>query len=238
MFNNDLFWSGNFYEPGTYYVVIDQTGSVTGSYMLTVSGSGVSSIATPAAASATPAATPAATKTAPAAAAPATATAVAPTAAVTTTKTTTTTTTAPAPTTAAKPAATPAPSQNTGTGPDSAMALPMQQWAPLQMGQRVWYAFHYAGDGSQVDVRLSAYPDSSIASFAVWTPSNLRSWQQGNAENPIGRGSVNSMFNNDLFWSGNFYEPGTYYVVIDQTGSVTGSYMLTVSGSGVSPVGK
>jgi hypothetical protein len=106
-------------------------------------------------------------------------------------------------------------------------------------GQRVWYAFYYAGDASQVDVRLSASPDSSAAAFAVWTPTNLRSWQAGNAENPIGRGSVNSGRNNDLFWSGNFNEPGIYYVVVDHAGSISPSYYgLTVTGSGVSAVGK
>ena len=120
-----------------------------------------------------------------------------------------------------------------GTGPDSALALP-SDWTQLAVGQRVWYAFQYAGDGSQVDVRVSVSPDSSAAQFAVWTPADLRSWQAGNGENPVGRGSANPDMNNDLFWSGHFYAPGTYYVVIDQTGPVPAYYMLTVTGSGVS----
>jgi len=66
----------------------------------------------------------------------------------------------------------------------------------------------------------------------------VKQWTQGNPENPQGRGTPNTGYNGDLIWSGNFNVPGTYYVVVDQTGPYTGSINLSVSGEGVSPAGQ
>lgn len=224
----DLVWTGSFFTPGTYYVVVDQTGPAPSNFLLNITGSGVS-VAAPAsqpapAGQAAPAAQPAPATKAPAATAPVT-------------QTTTTAAPAAAPATtapAAAPAKAPAaPAAPSGMGPDTAKA-PANGWVTIAMGQRVWYAFQYAGDASQITVDMLVSPASAVT-FSVWTPADLVSWQQGNAENPVGRGNtVSNKFNlAHLNWSGNFKTPGTYYVVVDQTGPTAGGYSLSITGTGV-----
>ena len=130
------------------------------------------------------------------------------------------------------PVATPTPA---GTNPGNALTVPA---GPLRLafGQRMWYAFNYAGDSSQIQIQMGVTPPGA-ASFAIWTPTNVKHWTQGNPENPEGRGTPNSWYNGDLLWSGNFNQPGTYYVSVDQTGPYTGSVNLSISGDGVSPAG-
>ena len=118
-----------------------------------------------------------------------------------------------------------------GTGPGNALA-PAGKWMPIAVGQETWYAFNYAGDGSQILARMAVDP-ANVATFAVWTPANLQQWSQGQTVIPVGRGTVNNALGGDLTWTGNFMTPGTYYIVVDQAGSVPGNYALTVSGSGV-----
>lgn len=125
----------------------------------------------------------------------------------------------------------------TGGGPDDAMT-PNGQAATLAMGQRVWYAFQYTGDESNITVRLTNNP-SGYAAFSVWTRDNITTWAQGGAEAPVGRGTQsrdsdgNLLYNGDLVWTGNFRQGGTYYIAVDQTGGTTGTYQLSVAGSGV-----
>jgi len=248
-FNNDLIWSGNFLTPGTYYVVVDQSGPAVGNYLLTIRGTGVA-VTEPAAA---PTVTAAAPAKAPAAAATnAVTTTVKATAVPAAAATVTATVKATAPVT---PVATSAPAVVTttvtapsGIGPDTAKTV-TGEWLPIALTQRTWYAFHYAGDGSQIDVELQASP-AGVANFSVWTPDDLLSWQSGNAENPVGRGSlVSTKFDiTTSRWSGHTDKSGTYYVVVDQTGTSSipgihdllasganvGGYSLTISGGGVS----
>ena len=119
-----------------------------------------------------------------------------------------------------------------GSGPDVA-AAPQAGWQSLAVGQRVWYAFNYAGDGSQIDVMMQTDPAGS-ANFAVWTPGDLQSWQSTGVENPVGRGTVDDSLGGAENWSGDFLDAGTYFVVVDQAGSVPASFNLAVTGSGVS----
>jgi hypothetical protein len=105
---------------------------------------------------------------------------------------------------------------------------PSGQWAPLAIGQRVWYAFNYSGDGSRVVVRMSI-DQSNSATFAVWTPAELVQSAQDDTVQPVGRGSVNSTLGGDLVWAGSFNTPGTYYVVVTQTGSTPTNYLLTIN---------
>jgi hypothetical protein len=132
-----------------------------------------------------------------------------------------------------------------GSGPDTPLPIPSGP-ATVALGQRVWFGFQYAGDGSQILIRMNATPGGS-ARFSVWTPSNVRSWAAGGGENPVGRGSPqtvtrvqadgtveeSSLYGGDLIWSGNFRSPSTYYVVVDQTGPAPATITLEVSGSGV-----
>ncbi len=123
-----------------------------------------------------------------------------------------------------------------GTGPGDALSVSS---GPLRLpfGRRVWYAFNYAGDSSQILAQMSVSPPGA-ASFAIWSPNDVKQWEAGNKVNPQGQGTVNAGYNDDLVWSGNFNEPGTYYVVVDQTGPYTGRINLSVSGDGVSPAGQ
>jgi TolB protein len=121
-----------------------------------------------------------------------------------------------------------------GTGPDDAL-VPSDGWRQLGAVQEVWYTFQYAGDGSQIVVRLEALPQEGVT-FAVWTPGGIRRWGLGLEADPIGRGSSDPSAGNALLWTGNFTEGGTYYVVVEHAGSQAGPrfYQLEVTGAGVS----
>jgi hypothetical protein len=121
----------------------------------------------------------------------------------------------------------------TGMGPADAI-VPTNQWTALSPGQQTWYAFNYAGDGSQILVRMGVDP-SSAGAFEVWTPSEIQQWARGDDVKPIGRGSKNdAAFGGDLVWSGNFNTPGPYYVVVNQSGLTPANYSLQIGGNGVS----
>ena len=120
----------------------------------------------------------------------------------------------------------PAPAKK-GTGPSDALPL-AGTWLPLTVGQETWYAFQYPGDGSQVAIQMSVDPTGS-AGFKVFTPAQEQQWAQGSTVDPVGRGSVNDARGGDLFWTGNFSTPGTYYVVVDQNGSVPSNYAIRMN---------
>jgi hypothetical protein len=238
----DLVWQGNFNTPGTYHILVDQTGSIPSSYSLNVTGDGVT-IPTPAklaaiAAKSTTAAKsvatteetkePAATKIAETAktakvAAPVTPAKTAATAEET--KESAATKTAEAAKTAKVTA--PATPAKMGAGPGDALPL-AGAWLPLTLGQETWYAFQYPGDGSEVAIQMSVDPTGS-AGFKVFTPAQEQQWAQGSTVDPVGRGSANDARGGDLFWTGNFSTPGTYYVVVDQNGSVPSNYAIRMN---------
>jgi hypothetical protein len=120
-----------------------------------------------------------------------------------------------------------------GTGPDTALT-PTGDWEQLATGADRWYAFQYVGDGSQIQVQLQVAPEGS-ATFAVWTPEEVRRWALGESVKPIGRGSVDQYAGGALVWSGSFSTPGIYYVVVERAGSQAGTsyYLLDVTGDGV-----
>jgi hypothetical protein len=74
------------------------------------------------------------------------------------------------------------------------------------------------------------------ASFAVWTPEQMRRWGLGDEVHPIGRGSADPRAAGSLSWYGSFNSVGTYYVVVERAGDYPGSsyYLLRVSGDAVS----
>jgi Tol biopolymer transport system component len=121
-----------------------------------------------------------------------------------------------------------------GTGPDDALA-PIGDWQPVQAGEEHWYGFYYAGDGSQIEIRMQVEPHKS-AIFEVWTPEAIERWGLGLEADPIGRGSPDPFAEGVLVWTGNFTTPGTYYAVVERDGGQPGIsyYLLEVSGDGVS----
>jgi hypothetical protein len=118
-----------------------------------------------------------------------------------------------------------------GKGPGDALPV-SADWQTLSAGQQVWYAFKYAGDGSDVLVRVKASPSAS-ASVAVWSPAAVERWNRGGAAEPIGRASTSSVYGDDLVWAGSSAEAGTWYVVVEPAGNAQTWYQLSVSGSGV-----
>ena len=118
-------------------------------------------------------------------------------------------------------------------GPDNAR-VPVAEWQPLNAGESHWYAFNYAGDGSQITVQLQSEPDGSTG-FVVWTPDEIYHWGLGEYVEPVGRSSENPSAGGQQAWAGNFREAGTYYIVVEHTGKEPGVsyYILTVSGDGV-----
>ena len=118
-----------------------------------------------------------------------------------------------------------------GTGPADALA-PTGQWTTEAPSQRTWYDFQYGGDGSQILVRM-AVDSSNPASFEVWTADQIQQWVHGDTVTPVGQGSANDSFGGDLVWSGNFNEPGTYYVIVSDTSSAPETYDLQITGDAV-----
>ena len=121
-----------------------------------------------------------------------------------------------------------------GTGPDDAVP-PAAEWQAVPAGERHWYRFYYAGDGSQIEIRMQVEPPESAA-FEVWTPEGIQRWGQGLEADPIGRGSPDPFAEGVLVWTGGFTTTGTYYVVVERVGSQPGKsyYLLEVGGDGVS----
>ena len=126
----------------------------------------------------------------------------------------------------------------TGAGPDEAR-IPASEWQELEAGGSHWYTFPYAGDGSQIEIRLQVEPRDSL-DFEVWTPEGVQRWELGLEGDPVGRGSADPYTDGLISWSGNFQIAGTYYITVRHVvetagdGSDKSYYLLEVQGEGVS----
>jgi TolB protein len=121
-----------------------------------------------------------------------------------------------------------------GSGPADAPA-PSGEWQSIQPGDSHWYAFYYAGDGSQAEIRLRTDPANG-SNFSVWTPEKIHQWRDGAEVDPVGRGSPAPAGGETMVWAGSFQTKGTYYVVVEHAGQrqATNYYLLEVDGAGVS----
>jgi hypothetical protein len=120
----------------------------------------------------------------------------------------------------------------TGVNPETAVPI-LGGSTLLQPGGVMWYGFQYAGDQSQIQVILNAGGQSGL-SFGVWTPDLIKQYEAGNAVNPIGLGSPNAdVAGADLFWTGNFDQPATYFFKVENDAMSPIGYTLSVNGSGV-----
>lgn len=134
-------------------------------------------------------------------------------------------------------------SARAGSGTENALSLNGQQ-RTLGVGQQEWYTFQYPGHDSdgyqpQANVVLRANPQGS-ATFSVWTADALRALANGDRDFgvAIGHGTLHpttdggntvDRFGGDLEWAGKSAAAGTYYVQVQQTGSVPGTYSLQFS---------
>jgi len=89
-----------------------------------------------------------------------------------------------------------------------------------------WYRFEYAGNHSQITIRLVGAKDKGMA-FQVYPPTMLDEWWKNDG---VGAGSVQ---NSDLLWTGNAHERGTWYIKVINYNLAPTSYQLLVTGSNV-----
>ncbi len=123
-----------------------------------------------------------------------------------------------------------------GTGPELAFTVPVGS-VSIPAGGELWFAFNYAGDGSQILVDMGG--NATTTTFTVWTPANVVTRSMNQSVTNVGAGSVMGYTSNpDQVWNGSFNTRGTYYVVVDQNSSGPGSFRLSVTGSGVSSAGQ
>lgn len=244
---NDLTWGGKFRAGGTIYVELLNDNPQTVTFVLTVAGDDVAQCLmpgqTPTANSAAPPCSPPSgavtgTSTAIAVAGPSqTGTPVA-TAGVTPTATTTTAAATQLP--PASPAGINAP--NTFYT-DPYHALPLNGQVQTVPGNAsLWFRFDYAGDGSNIIVRMENGALNGLE-FSVYLPEQAPSWYN---ETPIGRGTATACATASsdptlcgenataLLWSGKFRVPGTYFVRVVNPTSNAVQFLLTVTGTGVS----
>jgi hypothetical protein len=106
---------------------------------------------------------------------------------------------------------------------------PFDDWMGMEKDCCHWESFYYEGDGSNVEISLDTEPDQG-AVFSVWTPQQLREYSQGLEVEPVGRGTPNDSVDADLFWSGSFVQPGTFYVLVEHRGEAPSYCKLTLQG--------
>jgi len=95
----------------------------------------------------------------------------------------------------------------------------------------VWYRFEYAGDHSQINIKLlNAIRDGVDRglSFKVFTPSQMSEWWKNDG---IGAGNPKG---DDLIWTGNAHEAGTWWIQVKNTNPTDVPFNLAVTGDKVS----
>jgi hypothetical protein len=91
----------------------------------------------------------------------------------------------------------------------------------------LWYRFEYDGSHSQILVRLVNGKDDGVR-FQVFAPSQMPEWWKYDG---IGVGSPQG---DDLVWSGNANEAGTWYIKLLNDRTLPTSFELQVTGEDVS----
>jgi len=89
-----------------------------------------------------------------------------------------------------------------------------------------WYRFDYAGNHSQITIRLVNAKDAGLA-FQVYTPTLMDEWWKHDG---VGAGSLKE---NDLLWTGNAPEQGIWYIKLINKNLAPVSFQLVVTGSDV-----
>jgi hypothetical protein len=212
----DLSWSGNFGEAGTYYLIVETTGSASGPmyYTLEIDGEDVS-------------------YTVPGVGTgmgDQTGTGLAETAVITAEVSPATTSGGTGPADAMAP-------------PIRWLSAPAGEALWYAFDYYGHHVFPEADDdedkadpewvASQVDVWLDSDPDQSVT-FSIWTTDNVGAWVAGEKVEPIGKGTESDYNSGDLNWSGALGSPGHYFVVVENTGTGSAQFLLNVSGEDIS----
>lgn len=221
------FWQGGFTDPGFFYLIVMNSTDQPATYSLSVTGSNVlfpSQLTIPNATN-----TPVA-NVAPATAAPVSM--------------------AQATTAATGTAMSGANHIVPGYAPASA-AAPTAGAKTIAANSWQWYIFEVQipttkdedVNKTTVDVNLTNL--NGTTTFQVWTPDNVRQWQNGEKVTPLGEGTENKLDNkqSDInaglvsvplhFWQGTFTDPGFFYLIVMNTTGQPATYTLSVTGSNV-----
>jgi hypothetical protein len=91
----------------------------------------------------------------------------------------------------------------------------------------LWYRFEYDGSHSQILIRLVNGKEDGLR-FEVFTPAQMEEWWKHDG---IGMGSPQG---DDLVWSGNANEAGTWYIKLMNDRALPASFELNVTGDDVS----
>ena len=117
----------------------------------------------------------------------------------------------------------------------------------LDTNADTWFRFIYSGTDSNAHpvstIRLVNGNNSGV-SFEIFAPENINNWWDNK---PIGKGTAQNVScdtgelagngacqTNDLFWSGAFGAPGTYYVHLINGNNNPATAQLLIAGDGVS----
>jgi hypothetical protein len=117
-----------------------------------------------------------------------------------------------------------------GTGPTDAPYVD-NATKLVEPNGTAWYRFEYAGDHSQINIELPNAIVSGIdrgLGFEVYAPSQMDEWWKNDG---IGAGSYKG---NDLLWSGNSHEAGTWWIKVTNSKPTQVPFELSVSGDKVS----
>jgi hypothetical protein len=91
----------------------------------------------------------------------------------------------------------------------------------------LWYRFEYDGSHSQITIRLVNGKDDGLR-FEVYSPTQMQEWWK---DDSIGVGSPEA---DDLVWSGNAHEGGTWFIKLMNDKGLPATFELNVTGEDVS----
>lgn len=133
------------------------------------------------------------------------------------------------------------------TGSNPALALYIDNQTHTIPGKTTqYYRFEYAGDNSEIQIRLVDGAKGNVA-FNVYTPEQINEttwWLLP----PIGRGTASTCvlraadletakncgpYGGDLLWVGRFYAPGPYFVEVQNFSEQPQTFTLTIRGISV-----
>ena len=98
----------------------------------------------------------------------------------------------------------------------------------------LWYHFDYALSSSlkpQMTTLKLLYGDVSNVGFDIFEPQDMNAYTQSGLKPIIGKGMPNG---DDLVWTGALGATGTYYVRVTNYNTYATTFLLTISGKGVS----
>jgi hypothetical protein len=116
-----------------------------------------------------------------------------------------------------------------GTGPAEALHV-SNDWKELAPGSELWFAFRSRGEGDNILAELHLGPEDDRTGFTIYTPEQIRAWQDGDDLKAIGGGSENAFLEADLAWQGNFNVPETYFLRVENAGSLPSYFSLRITG--------